>query len=114
MKQGLVGLVAGLLLAMAGPARAQDVREVSRSAPIVETDGSDGTQYQGTYEVVTPLPPRQEFLDASSAATFEFPYIKGHLRAIDTDNISAIDTTFDALPAIFDAAEHIPPVVPGC
>jgi hypothetical protein len=119
MKQGLVVLVAGgfglvgLALAPA-PARAQTIREVSRSSPIIATVDGVEAQYQGTYEVVTPTPPVTAFTDAASAATFEFPYTRGHLRAVDTGDIGTATAGFDA-SALFDAATGIPPANPaGC
>lgn len=117
MKQGLVGLVAGsmALAAAVGPARAQTTREVSRSAPIVATVDDVETQFQGSFEVVTPAPPVTTLVDAASAATFEFPYTIGHLRAVATADIAALATKFEALTPIFDAAANIPPVVEaGC
>jgi len=121
MKNGL-GVAVGSGLVLVGlavapaTARAQ-LREVSRSSPIVATVGGVEAQYQGSYEVVTPVPPVPTFTVAGDAATFEFPYTRGHLRAVATADITSTTTRFQDLVAIFDAdgAGQIPtPNVAGC
>lgn len=99
MRAGAVGVVAsGLALgALARPAEAQTASEVSRSSPIVATVNGVEAQYQGTFEVVAPAPPVPTVTGASSLATFEFPYTRGHLHAIETDDLGATTSEFDAL-----------------
>ena len=118
MKHGLV-VALGSALAVVGaasPAHAQPL-ERSRSSPIVFEVGGVTAQYQGTYEVVSPAPPVTTFEDAADAATFEFPYRRGHLRAVEVADVGSSAATFDALTAIFDAGApgSIPaPSASGC
>jgi hypothetical protein len=91
--------------------------EVSRSSPIVaDVDGIEA-QYQGTYELELPLVAAPSFTGGASAAAFEFPFTRGHLRAYPVTSVSGTQTTFTNLAssAIFDAANGIPTVnVNGC
>jgi hypothetical protein len=93
-----------------------DVIEVSRSTPIVATVDGIEAQYQGTYEHEDPQPSVTTYDGASSDATFEFPYVKGHLRATDTASISTSGDQFSDLGGeVFDAADGIPPAnAAGC
>ncbi|HYU16861.1 MAG TPA: hypothetical protein VEL05_12335, partial [Candidatus Acidoferrum sp.] len=118
----VVMVVAGCTLLAPAVARAQlpppgpavTIREVSRSSPIVAEVGSTvEAQYQGSFEVATPPPPVLTYSGAADDATFEFPYTKGHLRAIATSDIAGSSAAFDTFTAaggnaIFDAADHIP------
>jgi hypothetical protein len=97
-------------------ARAQPLREVSRSSPIVATlDGGEEIQYQGSYE--TPLPPVTTFNGAADAATFVFPAVLGHVRAVRTADITTAEVAFKDLVAVFDTGNPLPtsliPPVPG-
>lgn len=99
------------------PQTTPSIQEVSRSSAIVALVDGIEAQYQGTYELELPLRSAPSFTGASSAATFQFPYIRGHLRAYPVSSISASETTFSNLAssAIFDAANGIPAVdVDGC
>ena len=116
----VAGGVALTVLAFAPAAgRAQSVREVSRSSPIIAEVATVETQYQGTFEVVTPAPPVPTFNGAADAATFEFPHTLGHLRALRTTDIPDVETAFADLDtlALFDAGDtaSIPlPNAAGC
>jgi hypothetical protein len=103
------------VVALGSTAQAQTVREVSRSSPIIATVDDVEAQYQGSFEVVTPAPAVTTFDGAADAATFEFPYTLGHLRAVRTTDIPDIETPFEDLIAIFDAADaaSIPAVTAG-
>ncbi len=93
-----------------------DVREESRSAPIIATVDGTQAQYQGTFEV-TEGNTVTTYVGAASDATFEFPFYKGHLRAYDTADISGTATEFDAINPLFDAGadDMIPtPNAAGC
>ena len=92
------------------------ITEVSRSAPIVTDFLGVDTHYQGTYEHVDPPRPVQTYDGTVSDATFQFPYVLGHLRATDSSLVGTTETQFDQLgAAIFDVANGIPPAVPsGC
>jgi len=91
-------------------------KEVSRSSPIVATVGGIEAQYQGTYELYDPAPAVPNYSGTISDSTFEFPYTLGHLRAVDSSQVSSSDTAFDQLGGvIFDAADGVPPADPdGC
>jgi hypothetical protein len=102
-----------------------DLVEVSRSAPIVATVDGAEAHFQGTVEVRVPQNPEDPspvaptFGGASSASRFEFPYDRGHLRAIPVSSLSSTATDFDDLDAaaIFDSGDAgmIPsPTVSGC
>lgn len=97
------------------PAQEAEIREESRSAPIIATVGDTQAQYQGTFEVTDGT--QTEYLGAASNDTFEFPFYKGHLRAFDTGNISGTATEFDDIDPLFDAGDEdmIPaPDTNGC
>ncbi len=121
--RGVVVVVGGVALAVLAFAPVEtwaQPREVSRSAPIIaEVDGVEA-QYQGTFEIVTPAPPVTTFNSAADAATFEFPYTLGHLRAVRTTDLPAVETAFPDLIDIFDVGDPttgtlIPAPVPtGC
>ena len=91
--------------------------EVSRSSPIVATVGGTEYQYQGTYEVNDPALPVTTYGSAADDSSFEFPYIKGHLRAIPSSALGSSETDFNNLSAAFDvgADGNIPtPTDSGC
>ena len=99
------------------PARAQ-TREVSRSSPIVATlAGGEEIQYQGSYEVESPPVAATTFNSLADGATFEFPAVLGHLRAVRTADITTTETLFNALTPIYDPGNPIltplPPVAAG-
>ncbi len=93
-------------------ARAQTTREVSRSSPIIAEVGGVEAQYQGTFEITTPAPPVTTFNGAADAATFEFPYTLGHLRAVRTTDLPAVETAFDDLIDTFDTGDPAATLIP--
>lgn len=101
------------LLATAGGG-AEEVVEVSRSAPIVALVDGTEAQYQGTFETQYPPEPASTFASMADDDEFEFPHVRGHLRAIDLSQLSAGTTSYDDIdgsPALrFDAADGIPAV----
>jgi hypothetical protein len=100
--------------------------EVARSSPIVAT-AADGTQnvFQGTYEHYDPVPSIPKATTSGGLSRFTFPYTLGHLRMIPVGSFQACSgagcdtgngtrTAINSLSgAIFDAADHIPPVATG-
>ncbi|HWM85609.1 MAG TPA: hypothetical protein VNO33_07220, partial [Kofleriaceae bacterium] len=102
---GLVVASGAVLMVFAPAARAQTIREVSRSSPIVATVGGVEAQYQGSVEVVTPAPAVTTFTGPADATTFQFPHTLGHLRAVDIDDIPTTPTPFELLPRSFDVAD---------
>lgn len=101
--------------------------EVTRSSPVVATlESGDAYVFQGTYMHARPVPSIPKATTASGLAHFTFPYITGHLRAIDVAAFAACTgagcdtgngsrTSIGSMTALFDAADHIPPVTPeGC
>lgn len=89
--------------------------EVSRASPtIAVVDGAEA-HYQGTYEIFDPPPPVTTYGGAADDDTFEFPYMKGHMRAVDTGVLGATELAFTDVTPIFDAAVGIPDPTPaGC
>lgn len=82
-----------------------DVHEVARSAPIVGNLNGIETAFHGSFTLLDPAPVVPVYEGASTDATFEFPYTKGHFRGINVE-------TGDVL---FDAADRIPTVsAAGC
>ena len=89
--------------------------EVSRSQPIVASVDGIEALYQGTIAIISPARTLTTYTGAASDATFEFPYFKGHMRAIDVANVGTTETDFDSVPAVLDAADGIPAANPaGC
>jgi hypothetical protein len=66
--------------------------EISRGAPVSATIGSNTYVVQGTYEY--PFATYQT-LTPSNASTWQFQYIRGHLRKRDLTNITTSGTAFD-------------------
>lgn len=88
--------------------------ELSRSSPIISTIEGIRSYVQGTFESSAAVGSPTTFSSARDASTFEFPAILGHLRAFDVEVLGAA-TAFSALPALFNAADQIPPASPsGC
>jgi hypothetical protein len=92
--------------------RAQTTREVSRSTPIIADVGGVEAQYQGTFEITTPAPPVTTFNGAADAATFEFPYTLGHLRAVRITDLPAVETAFADLIDTFDTGDPTAALIP--
>jgi hypothetical protein len=102
------------------PPTASITTEVARSTPVVGSldGGLTNALYQGTLDVITPAEQVPTFSGAADASTFEFPYFRGHFRAIDVDDIESdangIDFANVATP-LWDAADGIPAVTTsGC
>ncbi|HEU5055304.1 MAG TPA: hypothetical protein VFU21_02210 [Kofleriaceae bacterium] len=102
-----------------------DLVEVSRSAPIIASAGGTESHFQASLEVRVPQnaddpdPVAPTFGGASSANRFEFPFHRGHLRAVPVSAVAETATSIDAFDsaAIFDAGDAgmIPtPNVNGC
>jgi hypothetical protein len=93
-------------------------REVTRSTPIVATVNDVESMYQGSIVVQEPSLAMTDYDGTEDDATFEFPYFKGHLRAVETADIVADDdTALTDLAATFDVADsgNIPtPEDAGC
>lgn len=109
-------LVLNTLFVSARAYQSTSTVEVSRSAPIIATVGSDPTaQYQGTTVVAVPATTATTFTGAASAATFVFPHNQGHLRAFALSDVSSDGTAFDEVPEQFDANARIPAAnLAGC
>lgn len=92
----------------------QDPIEISRSAPVVATVDEVRGFYQGTFKAAL-ASPTPTFSGARDEPTFEFPAVLGHLRAYDVADLGATAVDFETIPALFDAADAIPPAQPaGC
>ena len=89
--------------------------EVSRNSPIAVTidDGSGPAAniVQGTFEFVAPVPTVPTFGVDADAATFTFPYLKGHLRGRLASTITTVSDTFGGDGITFDAAAGIPTAI---
>jgi hypothetical protein len=95
--------------------------EVSRSSPVVAPVGGTEVMYQGTFETAFTGAAAPTYASAANAATFEFPYVKGHLRGLNVARLAAGETSLSSAAQVsglilFDAANGIPPVnyVAGC
>jgi len=89
------------------------VVEVSRNSPIAATIGGNASIVQGTFEFITSSTTTitvPTFSSDSDAATFHFPFTKGHLRARTTGSISTTASGYNTGTAVFDAAGGIPNV----
>jgi hypothetical protein len=106
------------LLQLGDPPPVVTNREVSRATPIVTTIGTQTLLVQGTFEQITPPPTTRTATTNTEVATFEFPYLLGHLRGIKTNAVSTTAVDFNALGSssvAFDGGANIPPVTAtGC
>ncbi len=85
--------------------------EVSRNSPIAATIDGSPAIVQGTFEFITSSSTPivvPTFSSDADAATFKFPFTKGHLRARTTASIYTTATGFAEGTAVFDAAYGIP------
>jgi hypothetical protein len=85
--------------------------EVSRNSPIAATIGGSPAIVQGTFEFITSsstVITTPTFSADSDAATFRFPFTKGHLRARTTASITTTSSGFNTGSAVFDASGGIP------
>lgn len=90
------------------PQTLEDPVEVSRASPTIALVDGIEAHYQGTYEAYEDPPPVTTYSSAYDDDTFEFPYVKGHMRAVDTGVLSASEVAFTDVTPIFDAADGIP------
>ncbi len=89
--------------------------EVSRASPVIATIANRQCLVQGTFESLSPPATLTTVSAGSDLPAFEFPYLKGHMRAVDDSSISSTGTAFGAGTTLFDAANNIPTVVAsGC
>lgn len=97
------------LLLLGEPPPAYETYEVTRSTPVISNVGSDVEAIvQGTFENVQPTPSAKTVAVDGDAAAFEFPVIKGHLRAMAKNYVTTTATKFSEQNALFDAAAQIP------
>jgi outer membrane protein assembly factor BamB len=87
--------------------------EVSRSAPIIALVDDLETQYAGTFETQFPPESAPTFAGAADADDFEFPHVKGHMRALDLSALPEGETTYDDADdvpglVLFDVATLLP------
>ena len=95
--------------------------EVSRATPIVAslynsacTTSPCDASVQGTFTVSGSA---SEITTATDIASFSFPYIKGHLRAVKVSALSTTASLFSSAASantLFDAKTGIPPVNASC
>ncbi|CAN5700958.1 hypothetical protein BH11MYX1_BH11MYX1_07230 [soil metagenome] len=87
------------------------ITEVSRNSPIAVTVGNQTAIVQGTFEFITSSATTittPTFSSDADAATFRFPFTKGHLRARATSNITTTSSNYNAGTAVFDASGGVP------
>ena len=96
------------LLLLGEPPPAYEAYEVSRSTPVISAVGSVDAIVQGTFENLQPTPTAKTVVVDGDATAFEFPAIKGHLRAMAKDYVTTTATKFSEQYALFDAATQIP------
>lgn len=89
--------------------------EVSRSAPIIaEVDGVE-THFQGSFMTQFPPEPAASFSGSASDDEWQFPHIRGHIRAIASSTTPTSQTAIDEVTALYDGAGGVPPVTAsGC
>ena len=71
--------------------------EVARAAPIIATVDGVAAAHGGTFTLLDPAPVIPTWLSDASSSTFEFPYTKGHFRAVTGGGTE-----------LWDAADHVP------
>jgi|GEM_PF-6863065 len=90
-------------------------RRISRSAPILVSEGGTDILYQGTLDVPSTIAPAPTYSGAADDSTFTFPDRTGNLRAFDITTPPPAGTSLDDLVPVLDAAASIPPVTTaGC
>ena len=93
----------------------QSTTEVSRATPIEATVGTQDALVQGTFDEVTPAGTAKTVNAPADIASFQFPFIVGHMRARTTASVTTTASTFSSGTVLFDAATVIPPVTnSGC
>lgn len=87
--------------------------EVSRATPIVATIAGQSHVVQGTFVPTTGT--AKTILTTTDVASFEFPYIEGHMRARVASTVTTTSSTFSSGTITLDAANGIPTVTTsGC
>jgi hypothetical protein len=81
--------------------------EATRSSPIVSSVLNNQALLQGTYEITTPAPVLTTVTSPSDITAFEFPYQKGHFRAVNDASVSTAGTSFSAGTVLFDSAKSL-------
>src|SRR5262249_40547846 len=76
--------------------------EVSRASPVVATVSSQQAIVQGTF--IPPSSAPTAITDVASVANFQFPAIKGHMRARLASTITTTASKFSGGTILFDAA----------
>lgn len=86
--------------------------EVSRGSPIVATVNAVEAEYTGTFDELLPPQTTPTFTSAGDAATFQFPWTTGHLRAIRLSGLSVGENNLAAISSaiLYDANDKIPPI----
>lgn len=116
------GVVAGTklilqtLLLLGEPPIVTSTSEVSRASPIVASIDGTMSIVQGTFESVTPAPIPSFVPNAAASipASFQFPNIVGHMRAIPVVNVTTSADDFGVPTRQFDAATLIPASNDSC
>jgi len=116
MTASVVGTKVALqtLLLLGDPTPPPTTLEVTRSSPIIATIGGTPALVQGSFERVTPPPTTLTANTTAELASFRFPDIKGHMRAVNLSTVTTAGVDFSTVPiasVIFDAANGIPSTV---
>ncbi len=85
--------------------------EVSRATPIIADISNQSCVLQGTFK--PPTSAATTILTTADVANFEFPHVQGHMRARVSSSVTTTASEFSTGTIVFDAADHIPPVVTG-
>lgn len=110
-------LLLNTLLVEAGTGAEDDPSEVevTRSSPIVAMVDGVETHVQGSFVTRFPPEPAASFSGSASDDEWEFPHVRGHVRAIATTEISEEATEIAAVTTLFDGAAGLPPATAaGC
>ncbi|MDB4960821.1 MAG: hypothetical protein JWP01_820 [Myxococcales bacterium] len=109
------------LLLLGEPPINTTTEEVTRSSPIITSIGPKTAVVQGTFELLNPAGSTFTADNDAQVATFKYPDLFGHLRAVETSDIGVRNpdaTKIKNLTTLFDAAEALPSTAssynPGC
>ncbi len=95
------------LLLLGEPPIVTTIEEVSRASPIVVGLAGVTAIVQGSFEQLTPAGSTTTADSDAEVATFRFPDVKGHMRAVDVTTLTA-QTAIKDLVEVFDAADRLP------
>ena len=102
-------LLLNTLLVEAGTGEEEtDAIEVSRSAPLIATVDGTEIHFQGSFLTQFPPEPAASFSGNAGDDSWEFPHVRGKLRAINLAALSESATSLSALPTLYDASAGIP------